>query len=453
VARAIGAEVTIEEAGRAAEVKPPGGAGSTDLPIRYRGQPMGHVACCGGDAGRSVAQAAAGIASVCEHALDREMAVDDLAGAMTTSYEELHMLYTLLSEIAIRTDAAQIGELLVDETARTLNCGRVSLLVFDEQRENLRILAARGLPLEAEAACIRPSECLAGRVLGDDGLLVVDDISARPDLAALSRGKYHSDSFAIIRVPLNARGEAVGVLTATERLGAEEFTTRDRKLFEGISSIGASALLNCRLHSRVNRQMMSTIQALASAVDAKDHYTHDHSGRVAQLCVATAQQLGITDPTIRREVRLAGLLHDIGKIGIPDVILAKTEQLTPDEYVTIKAHVEIGAEIVEHVQGFERVAKAILHHHERYDGLGYPNGLAGSAIPLLSKLISAADVFDTLTSNRPYRVAMPAEEAVKELRRCKGTQQDPDVVEALITVVRRERESPDGAKNQPTQVC
>ncbi len=316
----------------------------------------------------------------------------------------------------------------------------MSLLVVDERRENLRVLAARGLPLDAHETLIPVADSMAGRVLQGDGFLVVDDISERPDLAGLSRGHYRSDSFAIIRVPLNARGEAVGVLTATDRLEAPEFTTRDRKLFEGISSIGASALLNCRLHARVIRQMMSTIQALASAVDAKDHYTHDHSGRVAQLCVATAEHMGICEPETLREVRLAGLLHDIGKIGIPDSILSKTARLTPEEYNTIKTHVRIGASIVQHVDGFERVAKAILHHHERHDGLGYPSGLAGDMIPFVSKLISAADVFDTLTSDRPYRTSISIEAALKELRRCKGTQQDPAVVTALTEVVGREAE-------------
>jgi putative nucleotidyltransferase with HDIG domain len=381
------------------------------------------------------------------------MAINDLAGALTTSYEELSMLHNLLSDIAVRTDATEIGELLVDETTRTLNCRRVSLLVMDERGKYLRVLAARGVPEEARAILIPTDYSVAGHVLSEDGLLMVDDIAEYPELVGLSRGNYETGSFAIVRVPLSARGEAVGVLTATERNGAPEFTARDRKLFEGLSSIGASALLSCRLHATVNEQMMSTIQALATAVDAKDHYTHDHSGRVARLCVATVRHMGIIDPTTCREVELAGLLHDIGKIGIPDSILSKTEGLTAQEYATVKSHAHIGARIVEQVKGLERVAKAIRHHHERHDGLGYPLGLSGATIPLASKLISAADVFDTLTSDRPYRKRVSSEEAVRELRQSAGTQQDPSVVEALIAVVRQEMKLSKRAKQQHVVAC
>jgi putative methionine-R-sulfoxide reductase with GAF domain len=278
-ARLVGAELTIEEAhpGHAVCLSPPPDA--QELPVRYRGQPLGRVAYCAGDNGAPVARIATAMALLLEHALEREMAVGDLANAMTTSYEELHMLHSLLSEIAIRTEAVEIAQLIVDETARTLNCRRVSLLVLDEARENLRMLASRGLPPETREIIVPTGESVAGRVLFEGGLLVVDDVTARPDLAALSRGRYETDSFAVIRVPLSARGEPVGVLAATERTGGAEFTTRDCKLFEGLSSIGASALLNCRLHAAVSHQMMSTIQALASAVDAKDHYIHDHSAK------------------------------------------------------------------------------------------------------------------------------------------------------------------------------
>jgi putative nucleotidyltransferase with HDIG domain len=228
------------------------------------------------------------------------------------------------------------------------------------------------------------------------------------------------------------------VLNATERLEATEFTSRDRKLLEGLSAIAASALLSCRLHAQVNRQMMSAIQALASAVDAKDHYTHDHSGRVAQLCLATARELGIRDSAECRELELAGLLHDIGKIGVPDAILSKADRLTPQEYAVVKTHVEIGARIADHVQGLERVAKAILCHHERYDGMGYPAGLPGDAIPLASKLIAVCDAFDSLTSDRSYRKGIRAEEGLREIRRCSGTQFDPDIVDAFGAVIERE---------------
>ena|GEM_PF-1781399 len=439
-ARLVGADLTIEQPGAGDPTVFSDQPAPNELPICYRGQPMGRLAYRVGEDAPSVAQAADAMALLLEHALDREMAIDDLANAMTTSYEELNMLHSLLSDIAVRVDAREISELLVDETVRTLNCCRVSLLVLDETGEGLKPLASRGLPLEAHDIAVPISGSIAGRTLLEEGLLVVNSIADRPELAGLSRGSYETDAFAIIRVPLSARGEAMGALAATERIGGMEFTARDRKLLEGLSSIGASALMSCRLNAAVNEQMMSTIRALATAVDAKDHYTHDHSSRVGHLCVATARHLGMTDAATCREVELAGLLHDIGKIGIPDSILSKTERLTPEEYTTIKTHAGIGAKIVQHVQGLEGVAKAILHHHERYDGLGYPRRLAGDAIPLAARLISTADTFDTMTSDRPYRARLPFPTAIRELQRSKGTQHDPKIVDALIEVVNQEQD-------------
>ena len=413
--------------------------GETAFPVTYRGEPHGRVCYQGNGNAGTVKRAARAVTSMLEHLVDREMAVTDLAEEMMAGYEELNMLYSLLPNITARVHAADIGEALVDETMRTLRCQRVSLLVLDESRTNLRVLAARGLPAEVHDLTIPMEGTISGRTISQEDCLIVNRAAQRPDLMGLSRGDYISDAFAVVRVPLQARGEAVGILTATDREGGTEFTARDRKLLEGLSAMGASALLNCRLHGAINRQMISTIQALASAIDAKDQYTHAHSARVAHLCVATAQQLGHTDPEALREVELAGLLHDIGKIGIPDAILAKPGRLTPEEFAAVQKHAEIGAGIVEQIDGLERVAAAIRHHHERVNGMGYPAGLSGEEIPFTSRLIGVADVYDVLTSDRPYRTSIGTDNALKEVIRSKGTHLDPAVVNAFVKVIERER--------------
>jgi len=281
-----------------------------------------------------------------------------------------------------------------------------------------------------------PIKCsVANHALFENDMLIINDVADRPDLARLSRGNYHSASFAVVRVPLFAQGQAVGVLTVTERQGQSEFSAHDQKLLEGISAMGASSLLNCRLHAAVKRQMLCTIKAMVAVVDAKDHYTHDHSGRVSQLCVMTAAALGIDEPQQLHELELAALLHDVGKIGVPDALLDKKTALSMSEFEQVKAHCEIGARILQHVPGLENVAKAILHHHERYDGLGYPYGLSRNDIPLASRLIAVADSFDALTSDRPYRKAVATEEALRELQLGKETQFDPDIVDVFISAV------------------
>jgi putative nucleotidyltransferase with HDIG domain len=169
--------------------------------------------------------------------------------------------------------------------------------------------------------------------------------------------------------------------------------------------------------------------ALARAVDAKDSYTRSHSHTVAQLSALIAAELGFTGDRLAK-VRLAGLLHDVGKIGVPDAILNKPAALTDDEYEIMQQHAVLGFEIVESA-GLPEQGRWVRHHHERVDGRGYPDGLRGEEIPLESRIILVADSFEAMTSDRPYRRAPGREFALAELDRNAGTQFDPDVVEAL----------------------
>jgi HD-GYP domain-containing protein (c-di-GMP phosphodiesterase class II) len=437
--RAIGrladADVDMRAAGPGDTSTRPAGRGMQVIPICYRDLALGGVSYHAEGDASTTAQAARAIASLVEHAVDREMAVTDLAEAMNTDYEELNMLYTVMSEIVARRHPFEIGQVVVDETARILNCRRVSLLVLDEDRHCLQVLASRGLPLDVARTSIPLTGTIAGQVLFDEGFLLVNDPAERPDLAGKSRGTYRTQSFVVVRVPLLARGEPVGILTATERHDNTEFTCRDRRLVEGLSSLAASALLTCRLHNAADRQMIGTIKALASAVDAKDPYTHTHSARVADLCMQMAFRMGVTGFQPCREIELAGLLHDIGKIGISDLLLRKPNRLSAEEYEVMKLHPSIGARIVEQVKGLEGVAKIILHHHERHDGLGYPTGLAREEIPLGSRLIAVADTFDALTSDRSYRKGMSTRDALREMGRNSGTQLAPEMVKAFAALI------------------
>ena len=434
VASLGGAELVIRNDDVAeAGVAPP--SNPVELPVRYLGCSAGRILYQEGLGAPSPGAAASTICTLLEHMLEREAAVSDLAKEMIGSYEELTMLYSLLPNMASLDDMGEIGRLLVRESARILNCRRVSLLVLDERKEKFTVLASLGLPPEAENVIIPVSGSIAGHAFLADDLLVVNDLSDHPDLAAMSQGTYDSAAFSIVRVPLRAQGDPIGVLTATEREDGDEFTARERKLLAGLSAVGSSALMNCHLHAVVNRQMLGTIEALALAVDAKDPYTHDHSTRVSELCVATLKKFGVHEPKALREMLLAGMLHDIGKIGVRETILTKKGRLTPEEFAMVKRHADVGARIVGRVKGLERVTRAILHHHERSDGLGYPSGLSGDEIPMMAKVIAVADVFDCLTSDRPYRAAMTHAKAVAELRRCKATQFDPAVVESFLAAI------------------
>jgi len=181
--------------------------------------------------------------------------------------------------------------------------------------------------------------------------------------------------------------------------------------------------------------VIETITSLAFAIDAKDHYTQGHSQKVSTYAVLLAEALGLSEAEVE-EVRLAGVLHDIGKVGIPESILNKSGPLNPDEWETMKTHVQYGARILEPLDGLSRVQQMVKHHHEFFDGSGYPEGLGGSRIPLGARIIAIADAYDTITSDRMYKKARTAEEAFAELERCDGAQFDPDLVEVFIRKMR-----------------
>jgi len=175
---------------------------------------------------------------------------------------------------------------------------------------------------------------------------------------------------------------------------------------------------------------LGAVQSLAAALDARDGYTHGHSRRVTALAVALARALALDDEQIER-IRLAGMLHDIGKIGIRESVLHKSAALTDEEYAHIKTHPVISARILEPILREQDTVRFIRSHHERYDGNGYPDGLAGEAIPLGARILAVADAFDAMTSKRPYRDPMDSQGALAVLRHGRGRQWDPLVVEAL----------------------
>ena len=193
------------------------------------------------------------------------------------------------------------------------------------------------------------------------------------------------------------------------------------------------------LYAKMRKVYLDTIRALAAAIDAKDPYTKGHSERVAETSIALAQELNLSDKDIEN-IEYTALLHDIGKIGIADNILGKNSSLTNKEFDKIKEHTVMGAKIIEPVDFLKNSYEAIYHHHEKYNGAGYPDGLKEKDIPLSARIISVADAYDAMGSDRPYRKKLNKVKILKELKDQSGKQFDPEVVKALISVLDRERE-------------
>ena len=193
------------------------------------------------------------------------------------------------------------------------------------------------------------------------------------------------------------------------------------------------------LYTKMRKVYLETIRALAAAIDAKDPYTKGHSERVAETSVALAQELNLSDRDIEN-IEYTALLHDIGKIGIADNILGKNSSLTKKEFGKIKKHTIMGAKIIEPVDFLKNSYKAIYHHHEKYNGKGYPDGLKSEDIPLSARIIAVADAYDAMGSDRPYRKKLNHNKILRELKEQSGKQFDPEVVKVLISVLEIERE-------------
>jgi putative nucleotidyltransferase with HDIG domain len=202
------------------------------------------------------------------------------------------------------------------------------------------------------------------------------------------------------------------------------------------------ALANTRLVRRLDRMSWGTVAALARAIDAKSPWTAGHSERVAQLSLALGRRLRL-DPATLEDLHRGSLLHDVGKIGVAAAVLDKPGDLTPPEREAMRSHVVVGAEILSPIPAYTGALPVVRSHHERWDGLGYPDGLRGEAIPLLARVLSVADTFDALTSDRPYRRGLTPGEALARLRSLAGSQFDPLVVDALLAEMGERGVQPD----------
>lgn len=236
--------------------------------------------------------------------------------------------------------------------------------------------------------------------------------------------------------PLKTRDSLLGVIQLCNKFNGSEYTNEDIEFLNILSSQLAFVIQNTELFNNLEKAYLDTLSALTNAIDAKDSYTRGHSDRVTDLSVKLAKEAGVNHIDIER-IRLGGMLHDIGKIGIPELILNKPGRLDNNEFEVIKSHPVLGVSILGNVEFLQNVVPIIKHHHERYDGKGYPDKLKGNDIPYLARIVSIADTFDAMTTNRPYRKGLSVEESLSEIERCKETQFDPELADLFINMVRR----------------
>ncbi len=280
-----------------------------------------------------------------------------------------------------------------------------------------------------QARCDRLSRPAAW-VIQHGAALVLNDAQDWSTLPSDCGNEPPGNGARVLCVPVTASGHVIGAIEVNRHPTEPPFDKRDVDTARFTGATAGMSIENTRLRESVEEGYRSTIRALASAIDAKDPYTCGHSQTVAQYALVTGMvlSLSIDDMQILEN---AALLHDIGKIGIDDAILRKPRRLTPSERAVVRDHPVIGAAIIHEIVSLREVSDLVLHHHEAFDGSGYPHGLCGNQIPLGARIVAVADAFDSMTTNRPYRGAMTINEAMQELLRCRGTQFCPQALDAF----------------------
>lgn len=268
---------------------------------------------------------------------------------------------------------------------------------------------------------------------------------SREVLGLLEKVSYQMEMFqAVACIPSFFRDDLMGILLLGEKQNKAKFKQDELDFFAALASDVAMALRNAQLFKELQDELQKrrnlfyhTTIAMAAAIDAKDSYTHGHINRVIEYSLKIGEELkrrkGI-DGNFMENLRLASLLHDIGKIGTPEKLLNKPSALTIGERRKIERHPLTGVTILQSIKELSEILPGVKYHHERYDGKGYPEGLKGRQIPLIAAIIACADSFDAMTTDRPYRRALTREEALAELKRGCGSQFDPVVVKAAIKV-------------------
>jgi len=349
--------------------------------------------------------------------------------------EQLRLAARLTARLATRSDVEEMAQLVVDEMHETFAFYLAAIQRLDGDGV-LRLIAARGPLAEVMTEFLlteQPaSEGVNGRVARSAATALVTDTHADPDYIVRDP---QTDPRSELSVAILVDGSVWGVLNI-EAPDPGALSEADAALVEAIASSFGEALHRARLVADLEGAFTTALAVLTSTVEAKDDYTACHGEDVAELAERVALRMSLTG-TGAREVRYAAMLHDIGKVAVPSEILLKPGPLTDEEWVVMRGHAAVGGDLVGRIDAFAHLAPAVRASHERWDGGGYPDGLAGEQIPLAARIIAACDTYDAIITDRPYRPGRSSQEACVELTRVAGAQLDSRVVDALMEELER----------------
>ncbi|MCW5767163.1 MAG: HD-GYP domain-containing protein [Phycisphaeraceae bacterium] len=358
---------------------------------------------------------------------EQERTISGFTTHLTEAYETVELLYELGRSMSTLRQPSQFGVMTIERLHRITDFGWIAASFPSDGTEH---------PLATT-----PVIWCGGRLCDDEAVieaarkyLAQNLPSCAPVIAGYVDGLPPAAGPQVVLQPITRKGRPVGLLMAGAKGGDDpQVSSYDTRLLESASGYLSAFLENAALYAEQNATFIGTLRAMTAAIDAKDRYTCGHSERVALLARQLAIASGFDEARADR-VHIAGLVHDVGKIGVPESVLTKAGRLTDDEFGMIKLHPEIGQNILKDIPLFQDVLPGVMYHHERWDGKGYPHRLAGEAIPLIARFIGIADTFDAMSSTRSYRPALPREHTLAEIRKCAGAQFDPELAERFLTL-------------------
>lgn len=354
---------------------------------------------------------------------------------VTERLREYESLLEIGVELASSLDLNQVLGLALDRAEKLCRAETSSIWEVDESCQELFFRVVRGdAASDIRDLRVPIGQGIVGSVAQSGRGEVINDVRADPRWRGDLASSFHTR--AILTVPLFAHGRVVGVLQLLNPVGKQQFSHEDLERMRLFAGPLGQAIDNARLYSALKSQYLSTVTALAEAVEKRDPYTGGHVRRVVQYSILLGYELGLPPEELDR-LRLASALHDVGKIAVPDQVLRKPAPLDPEEAVLMKRHTIDGAEIVARIPELHDILPGVRSHHERLDGLGYPDGLRDADIPLPARIIAVADTYDAMTTSRPYRSALEVSRAYAEIVGGVGSQFCPVVVGAFERLVRR----------------
>ena len=344
-------------------------------------------------------------------------------------FSKLVSLHEVTKVLASTYRAIELNERFLDFSIR-MSKADGGALMFVDGSGNLKVAETSRAPFD-ELFWTRDTFLSTGQwvVNNQEPVILEPNAPVNPALPGLPEGLQ-----SYIVFPLKTPKRTIGVLNLVRLRDRDPFSNVDLEIINVLSSQASISIENVRLYQNIRDNYLKTVRAFALAVEAKDRYTHGHSENVMKYTVVIARSFGMSELEIEH-VKYAGLLHDIGKIGISESILNKPGRLTDDEFQEIRKHPALGARIIADVPFLKSLVPEVLHHHEFYNGNGYPDGIGGSDIPFGARILGVADAYEAMTSDRPYRKSLPKETAIGILQKEKEKQFDPQVTDRFIEIL------------------